>query len=502
MGREELPYCCFAIVGGGMGERLNSSKPKLCLESNLITGQSFLGLYCSYFHAIEQEFNCVIPVAIMTSHATNDPYIRFNTLISRIQRELETNHYYGLDPSQVTLMLQVEVPSVLDASGTIALASDGHLLRKPHGHGDIHTLLYSYGLPQRWKQANKRHILFMQDTNVLAIYGFPSLLGVSVSSHLDFASLGIVRKPGEKVGSICRLQDASGRRLTCNVEYCDFERLLVALTGVGDEPNENGNSRFPGNINVLYANIASYLETLTDTHGDVPEFINPKYADETRTSFKTPARLECMMQDFPRHMPQKARIGYCCLPRWACFSPVKRDADSAIAEARKTGYGESFFSMEEDFYKLFRRALRNESMTLGDASWDEAVTPADGVPSLPIVLLTPFAALSLSEMRSHFTDSFQMSERSVLVLDGPHITIENSTLDGALEVHACRDAHVFIRDAHFQNDGWEMRRDPDGAFRRLPYLISFISRFSLIKKDTTVLTFPKPGTYYVYSCLL
>ena len=79
------------------------------------------------------------------------------------------------------------------------------------------------------------------------------------------------------------------------------------------------------------------------------------------------------MQDFPRHMPQKARIGYCCLPRWACFSPVKRDADSAIAEARKTGYGESFFSMEEDFYKLFRRALRDESMTLGDTSWDEAV---------------------------------------------------------------------------------------------------------------------------------
>ena len=57
-----------------MGERLNSSQPKLCLESNLITGQSFLALYCSYFHAIEQEFNCVVPVAIMTSHATNDPF--------------------------------------------------------------------------------------------------------------------------------------------------------------------------------------------------------------------------------------------------------------------------------------------------------------------------------------------------------------------------------------------------------------------------------------------
>ena len=398
-------------------------------------------------------------------------------------------------------MLQVEVPSVLDSDGTLALAADGHLLLKPHGHGDIHTLLYSYGLPQQWKKANKRHILFMQDTNILAIYGIPSLHGDALSNRLDYASLGIVRKPGEKVGSICRLQDAAGRRLTCNVEYCDFERLLLSLTGVGDEPNENGNSRYPGNINVLYANISSYLETLTDTRGDVPEFINPKYADDTRSAFKTPARLECMMQDFPKHMPQKARIGYCCLPRWACFSPVKRDSDSAIAEAKKTGYGESFFSMEEDFYKLFRRILRDEAVTIGDASWDETVTPADGVPSLPIVLLTPSTALSLTEMKSHFLGSFQMTDRSVLVLDGPHITIENSTLDGSLEIHACRDAHVIIRNAHFHNDGWEMRRDPSGAFRRFSSSFEFISRFNLLKKDTTVLTFSKPGTYYVYSCL-
>ena len=31
----------------------------------------------------------------------------------------------------------------------------------------------------------------MQDTNILAIYGFAALLGVTVTQQLDFASLGM-----------------------------------------------------------------------------------------------------------------------------------------------------------------------------------------------------------------------------------------------------------------------------------------------------------------------
>ena len=37
--------------------------------------------------------------------------------------------------------------------------------------------------------------------------------------------------------------------------------------------------------------------------GLVPEFINPKYTDATKTAFKKPTRLECMMQDFPKLLP-------------------------------------------------------------------------------------------------------------------------------------------------------------------------------------------------------
>ena len=32
----------------------------------------------------------------------------------------------------------------------------------------------------------------------------------------------------------------------------------------------------------------------------VPDFVNPKYVDQTRTKFKHITRLECLLQDFPK----------------------------------------------------------------------------------------------------------------------------------------------------------------------------------------------------------
>lgn len=42
----------------------------------------------------------------------------------------------------------------------------------------------------------------------------------------------------------------------------------------------------------------------------IPEFVNPKYADETRTLFKSPTRLECMMQDYPKLLSSKGEVGF------------------------------------------------------------------------------------------------------------------------------------------------------------------------------------------------
>lgn len=311
---------------------------------------------------------------------------------------------------------------------------------------------------------NKRHVIFMQDTNILAPYGFASLLGISTSNSLDFSSLGIVRKPGEKVGSICRLEYKDLRQITCNIEYNEFELLLRRLTGEGDEPNDNGNSSFPGNINVLCAFLPSYQRILEQTHGSVPEFINPKYVDASKRCFSSPARLECMMQDLPKIMTQKELVGYCSLPRWICFSAAKNSTENAVLQENRTGFGESMFSMEEDFYKLFRITLRRSSLEIGTKEWDDSITPSYGLPQLPLVVVSSHTALTISDMAKHFSGEITMSPRSVLVIDGD-VAVENLSIDGTLIVRACPGASVIVRNKAVQNKGWTFEYTSEDATR-------------------------------------
>lgn len=42
-----------------------------------------------------------------------------------------------------------------------------------------------------------------------------------------------------------------------------------------------------------------------EEQGVVVEFVNPKYKAGSRTDFKKPTRLECMMQDFPKLMSKE-----------------------------------------------------------------------------------------------------------------------------------------------------------------------------------------------------
>ena len=67
----------------------------------------------------------------------------------------------------------------------------------------------------------------------------------------------------------------------------------------------------------------------------VPEFVNPKYATPAKDVFKSPTRLECMMQDFPKLLPSDANIGFSTFDKFF-YSPVKNNAADA---AKKVAAG-------------------------------------------------------------------------------------------------------------------------------------------------------------------
>jgi UDP-sugar pyrophosphorylase len=122
-------------------------------------------------------------------------------------------------------------------------------------------------------------------------------------SGFDMCSLCVPRIAGEAIGGICTLKAEEKPEVTINVEYNQIDAMLRGTEKYKDgDVNDpaTGFSVWPGNINELIFKLDSYDKALEKSSGQVPEFVNPKYADASKTVFKSPTRLECMMQDFPR----------------------------------------------------------------------------------------------------------------------------------------------------------------------------------------------------------
>ena len=100
------------------------------------------------------------------------------------------------------------------------------------------------------------------------------------------------------------------------------------------------------------------MDTLHETCGVITEFVNPKYKDSTKTSFKKPTRLECMMQDIPKTMPQGCVVGFTEVsPNLAAYSPVKNSLEDALAKYKNGDPTHSATSGELDMYASNCHAL-------------------------------------------------------------------------------------------------------------------------------------------------
>lgn len=214
---------------------------------------------------------------------------------------------------------------------------------------------------------------------------------------------------------------------------------------------------YPGNINLLCVRLDNYEQVLRESGGVVQEFVNPKYKDDTHTAFKSPVRLECMMQDYPKLlMKSEATVGFVSLPRWLCFSAVKNSDENAVKQAEATGYPESFFSGEEDIYKFYRRVLRANGVKVGSEEYDLSLTPALGVPRFPLVALSSESGLTTADIAAHFGENVVIGDRSVVSIDAEDLLLENVEVDGALVIKACKGAKVTMRGCVVKNKGWEV----------------------------------------------
>jgi len=419
VGLKSLAETAIVLVAGGLGERLGYHGIKLDIPVEVTESTSYLAHYTSVIRAASKRLGRQIPLVIMTSRETNAGTIA----------TLQANQNFGLAPGQITILNQELVAALSDIDAHLSLEEKYRLNLKPHGHGDIHTLLHTSGTAKKFAAAGIRHLLFIQDTNGQVFNAALAALGVSEIRGYDFNSIAVNRIPGEAVGGIARLKKPGAPDLTLNVEYNYLDPLLrETVNPAGDVAEPNGFSRFPGNINLLVVRLEPYLRVLESSGGVIAEFVNPKFSDASRTKFKKPARLETLMQDLPKSFVSGEKVGVTIFDRVWCFSACKNNLVDAAAKVASDGPPESASSAENDFYLAGRMKLRAAGMEVIDAPQKTL----RGIPLTPgpRVILRPSFALTLADVRARISGG-SISGEATLVLDGD-VTLENVTIaDGA-----------------------------------------------------------------------
>ncbi|CAM6129903.1 unnamed protein product [Calypogeia fissa] len=488
-GVNEARFAAFVLVAGGLGERLGYSGIKIALPAESTTETCFLQLYVKSILALQEasgrglptKNTTHLPLAIMTSDDTHQ----------QTEELLIKNKYYGMQPDQVHLVKQEKVACLSDNDARIALdPADNFLIQtKPHGHGDVHGVLFKSGILSKWEQAGVKWLLFFQDTNGLLFKAIPASLGVSALKNLDVNSLAVRRKAKEPIGGIARLSHENGSEMVINVEYNQLDPLLRG-TGHpdGDVNDETGFSPYPGNINQLALKLASYLEELTKTNGAIVEFVNPKYKDASKTSFKSSTRLECMMQDYPRTLSPSAKVGFTVLDTWLAYAPVKNNPEDA-ARVPSGNPPHSATSGEMAIYKANCLILRQAGATIEGPRLQ--TFNGQEVEVWPRIVWSPKWALTFSDVKTKLRGGCRISQTSTLVLDGENITLENLELDGALIARATMGSQAKISALRVANDGWDLVPVDytDKAFREEIR----IRGFELDRLGQQVIFFDQPG---------
>ena len=449
LGFDQLKNTVFVLVAGGLGERLGYNGIKIGLQNELITLRTYIEVYTDFIKAYEDRIrkkeemsqDFFIPFCIMTSGDTHDKTVSL----------LKSHSNFGMRSNQISIVKQHKLPAILDNSCHLALRKDKFLLEtKPHGHGDIHSLLYQSGKIKKWIEEGKKYMVQFMDTNVLAFNCIPASIGSSVKYGFDINSIAVPRRPKDAIGIISKLTNKKdGTSFVQNIEYNYVDQLLKEKhNGKGDVANEKGLCDFPGNLNVLVFKLEPYLNILEKTKGLVPEFVNPKYSDETRTKFKTPTRLECLMQDVPKLAKNREKIGYTYFDRWFCFSACKNNLKDACEKLRRNETGESAFTVERDIFSCNERLMKDIIGKLEIEKTEpenELVIGGYKVKFGPKIIIYPSFAPTLTELRNklnHMKKKIKMTNNSTLILKNDIIIEEGIDLDGYLVVE--RDQKDFL----------------------------------------------------------
>ncbi|SBT71701.1 UTP--glucose-1-phosphate uridylyltransferase, putative [Plasmodium malariae] len=511
IGLQEIDRVCFILLAGGLGERLNHKDIKLKLITDVVSEKTYIEYYCNYLKAF-QDFikknknkEIDIPFIIMLSDDTYEKTIDF----------FQCNKYFFLKKSQIYFLKQKKVFCFKDNEAHLDFIYKNNTFyfsKKPHGHGDIHSLINKHIEIDDLVRKGYKYLYFFQDTNALAIKVLFVCLGVTIKKELHMNFLAISRKPGEEIGAICKCTSTDTCMNVVNIEY-NLLGSIIEQTNNKELVDTEGYSLYPGNTGAILFEITKYNEILKKTKGIVPEYMNPKYTDNTRQYFMHPTRVESMMQDFaylyfshekgtewnaegPESKGKKKIIinknksspdrqngnsnGNCCcnanyrysrvgvtqLDRALCFSAVKNNSFNAQRKTQNNNvHPECIYSAEADLYysncAFIELACTYNRKNFNMGKMDNKTFNGVRYCMPPKVLIEPQFAFTLTQLINKIKGNILISNNSTLWIKSDTI-ITNLYLDGTLVIERLNaedsTSTPFILDQslYIKNRGYEL----------------------------------------------
>ena len=196
IGKEQIEQGKYAVVtmAGGQGTRLGYVAPKGTFKIGGGIEKSLFEALSDTIKEARTKYNTRIPWYIMTSRENNNATEKF----------FEKNDFFGLPYEDVKFFKQGELP-MLDTNGKLILDETGLIKLAADGHGGVFESLEKNGYLEDMKKRGIEWIFISGVDNVLAGLVDPIAVGLAIKEGTLATGKSVVkRNPTEGVGVFCK----------------------------------------------------------------------------------------------------------------------------------------------------------------------------------------------------------------------------------------------------------------------------------------------------------
>ena len=196
IGKKIIEQGKYAVVtmAGGQGTRLGYVAPKGTFKIGGGIDKSLFEALSDTIKEAKNKFDTSIPWYIMTSRENNNATEKF----------FEKNDFFGLPYEDVKFFKQGELP-MLTTEGKLMLDETGIIKLAADGHGGVFESLVKNGYLEDMKSRGIEWVFISGVDNVLAGLVDPIAVGLAISQGTLATGKSVVkRSPDERVGVFCK----------------------------------------------------------------------------------------------------------------------------------------------------------------------------------------------------------------------------------------------------------------------------------------------------------